>query len=289
MDQLRLLTVHAHPDDEASKGAGHRAPYHARASRCVLVCCTGGEAGDILNPAMDRPEVREQPATRSAWRSCAGPPRSSATTRSSCSATATRACPARRANADPRCFARADLDEAVGRLVEVIRRERPQVIVTYADDQEGYPHPDHLRVHDISVPAFDAAADPDAYPDAGAAVAAAEAVLRGLVQGPHRWPCTRSSSSWGSSRRSPRSGSSGPASTTASPPGSTSPARTTCAATPCWPTPPRSTPSRRSGSACRPRSPRRSTRTTTTSWPARWSTAPSPRTTCSPASASESR
>ena len=50
----------------------------------------------------------------------------------------------------PRCFARADLDEAVGRLVEIIRRERPHVIVTYPDDQEGYPHPDHLRVHDIS-------------------------------------------------------------------------------------------------------------------------------------------
>ena len=52
-------------------------------------------------------------------------------------------------------------------VVEIIRRERPQVIVTYADDQEGYPHPDHLRVHDISIVAFDAAGDPDAYPDAG--------------------------------------------------------------------------------------------------------------------------
>src|SRR5207248_9671012 len=58
-------------------------------------------------------------------------------------------------------------DEAVGRLVAVIRRERPQVIVTYSDDQEGYPHPDHLRVHDVSLPAFDVAADPDAYPEAG--------------------------------------------------------------------------------------------------------------------------
>src|SRR5205085_11014938 len=48
------------------------------------------------------------------------------------------------------------------------RRERPQVIVTYADDQEGYPHPDHLRVHDISVVAFDAAGDPDRYAHLGA-------------------------------------------------------------------------------------------------------------------------
>src|ERR1700691_5609015 len=72
------------------------------------------------------------------------------------------------ANARPESFARAPLDEAVGRLVAVIRRERPQVIVTYGDDQKGYPHPDHLRVHEISVIAFDAAGDPSAYPDAGA-------------------------------------------------------------------------------------------------------------------------
>ena len=49
----------------------------------------------------------------------------------------------------------------------IIRRERPHVIVTYPDDQQGYPHPDHLRVHDISMPAFDAAGDPDQFPDAG--------------------------------------------------------------------------------------------------------------------------
>jgi mycothiol S-conjugate amidase len=41
------------------------------------------------------------------------------------------------------------------------------VIITYADNQEGYPHPDHLRVHDISLVAFDAAGDPDAYPGLG--------------------------------------------------------------------------------------------------------------------------
>jgi mycothiol S-conjugate amidase len=70
-------------------------------------------------------------------------------------------------NAHPEAFANIPLEEAVGRLVEVIRRERPQVIVTYGDDQRGYPHPDHLRVHDISLPAFDAAGDPDAYPEAG--------------------------------------------------------------------------------------------------------------------------
>jgi mycothiol S-conjugate amidase len=71
------------------------------------------------------------------------------------------------ANERPDSFAQADIDEAIGRLVAVIREERPQVIVTYADDQEIYPHPDHLRVHDIGVAAFEASGDPDRYPDAG--------------------------------------------------------------------------------------------------------------------------
>jgi mycothiol S-conjugate amidase len=70
-------------------------------------------------------------------------------------------------NAHPDNFANAPLAEAVGRFVEIIRREKPQVIITYGDDQRGYPHPDHLRVHDISLPAFDAAGDPTAYPEMG--------------------------------------------------------------------------------------------------------------------------
>jgi len=70
-------------------------------------------------------------------------------------------------NNHPDCFHQADVDEAAGRLAAIIRRERPQVIITYGDDQRGYPHPDHLRVHDISVLAFDRAGDPDWYPDVG--------------------------------------------------------------------------------------------------------------------------
>src|SRR5579862_2514200 len=59
-ERLCLLTVHAHPDDEASKGAATVARYHSQGVHTVLVCCTGGEAGEILNPAMDRPEVRQR-------------------------------------------------------------------------------------------------------------------------------------------------------------------------------------------------------------------------------------
>ena len=61
-EELCLLCVHAHPDDESSKGAGTVAKYHSEGAHCVLVCCTGGEEGDVLNPAMDKPEVPRRPA-----------------------------------------------------------------------------------------------------------------------------------------------------------------------------------------------------------------------------------
>ena len=165
-ERLCLLTVHAHPDDESSKGAGTVARYAAEGVHTVLVCCTGGEAGDILNPAMDRPEVRENlPAVRRRELEAATKIigyhevvhlgyRDSGM-------------PGTEANAHPGAFANAPLDEAVGRLVAVIRRVRPQVVVTYPEAQHEYPHPDHLRVYEISAAAFDAAGDPDRYPEQG--------------------------------------------------------------------------------------------------------------------------
>jgi mycothiol S-conjugate amidase len=163
-----LLTVHAHPDDEASKGPGTVARYHAEGVHTVLVCCTGGEEGDILNPALDTPEVRaDLPARRRAELQRATEiigydevvylgyrDSGMAGTES---------------NANPASFAQAPREEAVGRLVEVVRRTRPQVMVVYGDEQSGYPHPDHLRVHEIGVAAFEAAGDPDRFPDTGPA------------------------------------------------------------------------------------------------------------------------
>jgi mycothiol S-conjugate amidase len=163
---LCLLTVHAHPDDEASKGPGTVARYHAEGIRTVLVCCTGGEEGDILNPALDRPEVRADLAAVR-MRELAASTTVIGYDEVVMLGYRDSGMPDTPANARPDCFARAPLDEAVGRLVAIIRRERPQVIVTYGDDQKGYPHPDHLRVHEISVLAFDAAGDPSAFPGTG--------------------------------------------------------------------------------------------------------------------------
>ncbi len=163
---LCALTVHAHPDDEASKGAPTFAQLHARGVHTVLVCCTGGEEGDIQNPAMDRPEVRADLAAVRAAELARSVEvigfdelvmlgyRDSGMAETE-------------PNEHPDSFHQAPLDEAVGRLVAIIRRTRPQVIVTYSDDQQGYPHPDHLKVHDITVPAFHRAGDPAWYPQAG--------------------------------------------------------------------------------------------------------------------------
>ena len=174
--ELCLLTVHAHPDDEASKGAPTLAKYKAEGVRTVLVCCTGGEEGDLQNPLLREPgqpfhgltpeeekvrlaEIRPGELARSAevigfdhvemlgYRD-----------------SGMKDSPA---NEHPDCFHMAPIDEAIGRLVAVIRRERPQVIITYGDDQRFYPHPDHVRVHDISRPAFDRAGDPAWYPELG--------------------------------------------------------------------------------------------------------------------------
>jgi len=163
---LCLLSVHAHPDDEASKGSATVAKYAAEGIRSVLVCCTGGEEGEILNPAVDTPEIRARlhevrMEELQASVDAIGYEKLYMLGYRDSGMKDTEA------NARPDNFANAPLDEAVERLVRIIRAERPQVIVTYADDCEFYPHPDHVRVHEISLPAFDAAGDPDQFPDAG--------------------------------------------------------------------------------------------------------------------------
>ncbi|MHB8671734.1 MAG: mycothiol conjugate amidase Mca [Acidimicrobiales bacterium] len=164
--RLCLLSVHAHPDDESSKGAGTVHRYHSEGVHTVLVCCTGGEAGDILNPAMDKPEVKAKLAAI----------RADELRASADILGYARVCllgyhdsgmPNTETNARPDNFANAPLDEAVGRLVKIIRAERPQVVVSYAEDRAFYGHPDHIRVFEITGPAFDAAGDPARYPEAG--------------------------------------------------------------------------------------------------------------------------
>ena len=179
-DPLRLLTVHAHPDDESSKGSSTVAKYAAEGIGSTLVCCTGGEAGEVLNPAMDRPEVHANLAEvrRASW---PRPPPPSATTASTCSATTTPACPTPRSTTGRTTsgtpISTRPWDGSSPSSAATGRRWSS----TYGDDQRHYAHPDHLKVHDISLPAFDRAADPGLVPGGRGAVAAAQALLHGVV------------------------------------------------------------------------------------------------------------
>ena len=160
------MTIHAHPDDEASKGAPTLARYSAEGVRTVLVCCTDGAEGDIQNPAVDHVHIRENMVAVRAEE-----------LRRSADVIGFRdvimlgyrdsGMPETPANSHPGSFHMSSVDEATGRLVSAIRRTRPQVIITYSDEQQGYPHPDHLKVHDISVLAFDRAGAEKWYPEAG--------------------------------------------------------------------------------------------------------------------------
>jgi mycothiol S-conjugate amidase len=166
-EQLRLMAVHAHPDDESSKGAATMARYVDEGVDVLVVTCTGGERGSILNPAlqnrkdiedniseirrMEMDRARAILGVRQHWLGFvdSGLPEGDPLP-----------------PLPPGCFALVPMDAAVERLVREIREFRPHVVTTY-DEYGGYPHPDHIRCHEISVAAFDAAADPDKFPDAG--------------------------------------------------------------------------------------------------------------------------
>lgn len=165
-EQLRLMTVHAHPDDESSKGAATMARYVSEGVDVVVATLTGGERGSILNPVMDRPDVRDNlPEIR---RDEMAQAREVLGIRQLWMGFVDSGLP----EGDPRpplpegCFALQPVEVAAKPLVRAIREHRPHVMVTY-DQNGGYPHPDHIMCHRVSVEAFEAAGDPDRYPDAG--------------------------------------------------------------------------------------------------------------------------
>lgn len=167
-ERLRLLHVHAHPDDESSKGAATTAKYVAEGVRVVVATCTGGERGSVLNPKLDRPEVWENMAEiRKAEMAQA---REILGVEHYALGFVDSGLP----EGDPLpelpsgCFALMDPAQAAEPLVAVIRMLRPHVLTTY-DEQGGYPHPDHIQCHRVSVQALRLAADASYRPDLGAA------------------------------------------------------------------------------------------------------------------------
>ena len=163
------MFVHAHPDDESSKGAATMARYVKEGYRVSVVTCTDGSQGDILNPAMDRPgvrdrilEIRREELARAL--EILGVTEHFDLGYADSGYLEDFAGDGTLLAAD--CFYNVPLDSSVERLVRIVRAERPDVLVTYPENG-GYPHPDHIRCHEISVGAFEAAGDAGRYPDAG--------------------------------------------------------------------------------------------------------------------------
>jgi mycothiol S-conjugate amidase len=167
-ERLRLMAVHAHPDDESSKGAATMAKYVSEGVDVLVVTCTGGERGSVLNPKLDRPEVWENIAT--IRRDEMTRAREILGVRQDWLGFVDSGFP----EGDPRpplpegCFGLMPVEEAAAPLVALMREFRPHVVTTY-DEDGGYPHPDHVMCHKVSVAAFDAAGDPTRYPDRGEA------------------------------------------------------------------------------------------------------------------------
>jgi N-acetyl-1-D-myo-inositol-2-amino-2-deoxy-alpha-D-glucopyranoside deacetylase len=172
-DQLRLMCVHAHPDDEVIATGGTLLRYAAEGVATAVVTCTGGERGEIHNmdEAQTRPrlaQVRRAELEQSLELLGAGPPRLLGYVDSGMMG--------EDGNDDPASFWRAPLHEAIGRLVAHIRSFRPHVLVTY-DAFGGYGHPDHLQTHRVGVLAAEACAVAALYPDAGPAWRVAKVYL----------------------------------------------------------------------------------------------------------------
>ncbi len=179
---LRLLAVHAHPDDESSKGAATMAMYASAGVDVLVATCTDGSRGDIQNPAMEgepHPKRDMAGARRLEMDAAAkvlgiqqrwlgfvdsGLPEGDPL-------------PA----LPPGCFALQPLERAAAPLVRLVRDFKPHVILSY-DENGGYPHPDHIMAHRVAVEAFAAAGDPARYPGHRGTVGAQQALLRPCLQ-----------------------------------------------------------------------------------------------------------
>ena len=162
---LRLMAVHAHPDDESSKGAASLAKYSHDGIGVLVVSCTGGERGDILNPALAGADV-DIPKLRIAEMARAAEILGVAHTWLGFEDSGYHEGDPKTWELPTGSFGALDVDVETEALVRVVREFRPHVMTTY-DENGGYPHPDHLRCHVISMAAFEAAGDPDAFPGTG--------------------------------------------------------------------------------------------------------------------------
>ncbi len=164
-NDITIMAVHAHPDDEVVFTGGTLLAYHRAGARTVLVTATGGEEGEIHDPDLDpdeaRPRLREirlgelqrgvalleiDDLELLGYRD------------SGMAGTD--------ANANPTNFHNADMDAATRKLVALVRKYKPQVMITY-DENGSYGHPDHIMCNKVTHRAFDLAGDPSYAPELG--------------------------------------------------------------------------------------------------------------------------
>lgn len=154
----RLLFVHAHPDDEASKGAATAAKYVDEGARVTLVTCTGGEAGEVLNAGHPAVDPAELPGLRAL--ELAEAVAVIGFTRTTGLGERDSGWHEDLADVPTGVFASVPLDRPASQLATILREERPHVVVTYSPDG-GYPHPDHVRTYEVTMRGVELAADPD--------------------------------------------------------------------------------------------------------------------------------
>ena len=167
-EALTFMAVHAHPDDEVFGTGGTLARLSAEGVNTVLVTCTGGELGEIVDPDLDEAarvetfkhlgEVRQVELQNAVAALGVKELRWLGYRDSGMVGT--------EGNDDPASFHRATFDEAVKRLVKLIRELKPQVMATY-DPFGGYGHPDHVQAYRVASVAFEAAGEPRLYADVG--------------------------------------------------------------------------------------------------------------------------
>ena len=174
-----LVFIGAHPDDESFGVGGTLAQYAAVGVNVYYICTTRGEAGDI------RPELLQGYATLAELR----------TAELQCAADILglnevvhlnyrdSGMPGWRDNNHANALMAAPLEEVAGRIVEALRKLKPQVVVTF-DPIGGYRHPDHIATHNAAVEAFYSAGDPSRYPKAGPAFRPQKLYYHVF---PHRW------------------------------------------------------------------------------------------------------
>ena len=165
-----LLLVHAHPDDECFSTGGLIARSIAEGRRADLVTCTGGEEGEIHDPTLDpsdaQPRLREIRARELACSLDALRGDGLGTLELHLLGYRDSGMMGTESNHRPEAFWNADLDDATGKLVEIVRRTRPAVMVSY-DENGNYGHPDHINAYRIATAAWEASGDPSRFPDGG--------------------------------------------------------------------------------------------------------------------------